>query len=295
MGAILRALAVFSLVVALAGPRLPDLKTRLPTESIAIMIVMDASGSMEQESFVWQPGSSNISRREAANRSFRLFVAGGAAPDGTHFEGRSTKRGTDAIGLVAFANWPQTLCPPTLNHSVLLHILDDYRRPRDDGSNHGDAIAEGLIRLEKAVAQRKVLILLSDGEYWYPDLADPTRKPLKPRQAAQLAANLGIPIYVIDTGGEVPADAKPTEIEQRENGRQINKAVADLTGGIVFNANDGRELLNVCKTIDGLERQPILSHSYRRYWELYPWFVGAVLGCLLLVAILEQTRWRRIP
>jgi len=57
-----------------------------------------------------------------------------------------------------------------------------------------------------------VLILLSDGELNYPDQADPqAQNPLKPRQAAQLAANLGIPIYVIDTGGESAPGAQPDE------------------------------------------------------------------------------------
>jgi Ca-activated chloride channel homolog len=293
----LRALALVSLIVAAAGPRLPDLKTRIPTESIAIMIVLDCSGSMEAETFTWQPGSSTISRKEAARRAFRLFVGGGDAPDGTHFDGRSTERGTDAIGLVTFANWPQPVCPPTLNHSVLLHLLDDSRplSVRDEGSNIGDAIAEGLIRLEKATPTRKVLILLSDGELNYPDQIDPERKPLKPRQSAQLAANLKIPIYVIDTGGELPPGAAPDEVKQRDDGREINQAVANLTGGKLFSANDGQQLLEVCKAIDHLERQPILSNTYWRYHQLYPWFAAAAAGLLALVFFMEQTRWRRIP
>ncbi len=293
----LRALALLCLIVAAAGPRLPDFKTRIPTEGIAIMIVLDTSGSMEAETFIWQPGSPPISRKEASRRAFRLFVGGGEAPDGTHFDGRSTERGTDAIGLVTFANWPQPVCPPTLNHSVLLHLLDDSRpvSVRDEGSNIGDAIAEGLIRLEKATPARKVLILLSDGELNYPDQIDPERKPLKPRQSAQLAANLNIPIYVIDTGGELPPGTMPDELKQRDDGRQINQAVADLTGGKLYSASDGKELLNICKAIDQLERQPILSNTYRRYRQLYPWFTAAGISLLLLLYLMEQTRWRQIP
>jgi Ca-activated chloride channel homolog len=296
-GAALRALVLLSLLLALAGPRQPDLKTRIPAEGVAIMIVMDVSGSMDAETFVWQQGSSPISRKEAARRAFHLFVAGGEAPDGTRFEGRSTERGADAIGLVTFANWPQPVCPPTLNHSVLLHILDDPRpiSAREEGSNIGDAIALGLIGLEKATPSRKVMILISDGELNYPDKDDPSRKPLKPRQAAQLAANLGIPIYVVDTGGVLPPTATKEEQEQRQEGRQINEAVAKLTDGRVFSANDGRELLEVCKTIDGLERQPILSNAFRRYHEYYPWFAAVGLALAVGLVLLEQTRWRRLP
>ncbi len=297
--AAIRALALLALILAAAGPRVPDLKTRIPTESIAIMIVLDTSGSMEAETFEWQPGATPISRKEAARRALHLFIAGGDAPGGIHFEGRSSERGADAIGLVTFTNWPQPICPPTLNHSVLLRLLDrqavEAVSIRDEGSNIGDAITEGLIRLEKAGPMRKALVLLSDGELTYADQLDPARKPLKPRQAAQLAANLNIPIYVIDTGGSLPANAPPEDVKQRNEGREINQAIANLTGGKLFSANNSQELLNVCKTIDGLERQPILSPRFRRYHELYPWFAGTSLALILLLVLLEQTLWQRLP
>jgi hypothetical protein len=54
-------------------------------------------------------------------------------------------------------------------------------------------------------------------------------------------------------------------------------------------------LLNVCREIDRLERQPILSHSYRRYRELYPLFAGPALALAALLGFLELTVWRRIP
>jgi len=301
IGAVVRALAMLSLIVAASGPRLPDLKTRIPTEGVAIVIVLDVSGSMETEkAFQWQEGSAKVSRREAARRAFHLFVKGGDAPDGTHFDGRSTERGTDAIGLVTFTNYPQPVCPPTLNHTVLLHILDDNRPVsiRDEGSNAGDAIAQALIMLEKTNFQRRAIILLSDGESNFDSVErinGKEERPLKPRQAAQLAANMNIRIYTIDTGGDPPSGAKKDEIQQREDGRQLNRAVAELTKGKSFDANDGRQLLEVCRTIDSLERQPILSNTYRRYYELYPWFAGAALALIVAVFALELTVWRRLP
>src|SRR5437763_12595881 len=45
-GTWLRGLGLVSLVVGLAGPRWPDAGTRLPTEGIAIAIVVDVSASM---------------------------------------------------------------------------------------------------------------------------------------------------------------------------------------------------------------------------------------------------------
>jgi Ca-activated chloride channel family protein len=291
---LLRSLAILCLIVGLAGPRAPDRKTRVPAEGVTIVIVLDMSGSMFADTFQWQPGSPLISRNEAAKRAFQLFVQGGDTLNGIHFEGRSTERGTDAIGLVTFTNWPYPVCPPTLNHSVLLRLLEHTRRPSvlEEGSNIGDAIMEGLIRLDKTHAPRKVMILLSDGEHNF-DRAEEDRKPLKPPEAAAFAAKLGIPIYTIDTGGD--PDPSKSDYKQREDGLAVNKDIASTSGGKAFTANDGQKLLAVCKEIDQLERQPILSHSYRRYFEFYTWCVAAGLGLALCVFVLEQTIWRRIP
>jgi Ca-activated chloride channel homolog len=126
------------------------------------------------------------------------------------------------------------------------------------------------------------------------DLRDEGRQPLKPRQAASVAANLGITIYTIDAGGDPPAD-NPEMAKQRIAGREINRAVAEMTGGKAFNANDGAQLLDVCHQIDAMERQEIASPVYRRYHEYYP---GLALAAVLLAAAvfgLEYTVWRRVP
>src|SRR5438105_11635087 len=157
-GAAFRGLAVAALVTAAAGPRTPDRKTRLPAEGIAVVLALDVSGSMATPDFAWTPDAPPLTRLDAAKRAFKLFVAGGDGPGGTHFDGRPA----DQIGLVTFAAVPQTACPLTLNHSVLLAVLDE-QQPRqgiDAGANIGDALAEAEIRLDAAGQRRKVLILL---------------------------------------------------------------------------------------------------------------------------------------
>jgi len=146
----------------------------------------------------------------------------------------------------------------------------DEQRPADElhiGSNIGDAIAQGVLELDAAPGRRKVMILLSDGEHNF-DLEEP-RKPLKPRQAAQLAAQRGITIYAIDTGGEpTPVQAGNTAMkdayQQRLDGRKTLQQLVELTGGTLFTANNSRELFTVCEAIDQLERDTILTFRYRR-------------------------------
>lgn len=290
--AILRGLACLALVLACAGPRRPDEQTRLPAEAIAIAMIVDVSGSMDAK-VAWAAGEPPVSRLEGARKAFKLFVFGGEASDGTKFEPRPS----DQIGLITFASIPEVACPLTLNHSsVLLKTVDDLK-PKggpDAGTNVGDAIALAVIHLDATSgAKRKVMILLSDGEHV--QSKDGKDAELKPRAAAQLAANLKYPIYTIDAGGDLPATAAPDAIAEREAGRQTLRDVAEMTGGKSFAANDGPALLAAYKEIQALERSPVETFQYRRYFEYYPWFAGAALVLLLAVHVLERTRWRVIP
>jgi Ca-activated chloride channel family protein len=291
-GAALRGLACLALVAACAGPRSPDLKTRLPAEGIAIVLALDVSGSMGEKDVAWSPAEPPVSRLEAAKRAFKLFVAGGEAPDGTAFEPRPS----DQIGLVTFAVLPQTACPLTFNHSVLLRVADglEPKAGLDAGTNVGDAVAEGLIRLDRGAGdRRKVLILLSDGEH------NVSRQgpadPLRPRPAAQLAANLGIRVYTIDAGGE-PSPGSPQElIDQRRAGRETLQSVATMTGGRSFAAASGSELLAAYQEVSALEKSPVETFTYRRYHEYYPWCAAAAVVFLLGAHLLDRTRWRTVP
>lgn len=289
--ALLRGSALLALLLAAAGPRTPDLRTRLAVDGIAIVMVLDVSGSMATADFAYTPGSGATSRLDAAKRAFRLFVAGGVSPTGEKFDGRPQ----DQVALVTFAAVPETTCPLTLNHAVLLQVAD-AQVPKigiDAGTNVGDAIAEGLTRLEASGERRKVMILLSDGEHnVHVDRADP---PLMPRQAANLAAALGVPVYAIDCGGEPRPDAPPEEVAQRIDGRRVLAAVAETTGGRLFPANTADELQNVYRQIDTLERMPVESFRYRRHHEYSSWCVTAAVGLLAATYLLDRTRWRRIP
>jgi Ca-activated chloride channel family protein len=291
-GAALRGLACLALVLACAGPREPDLKTRLPASGIAIEMIVDVSGSMGDQDFVWSPGVPLISRLEAARRAFKLFVEGGESPDGTTFEPRPS----DAIGLVELAAVPESLCPLTLNHSVLLQNVKDLK-PKVDvnaGTNIGDAIAEAVIRLDQTSGnKRKVIILLSDGQHI--QSKDGPEAMHKPREAAQLAANLGYPIYAIDCGGILPVTAAPDAIAEREAGKETMQAVAAITNGRSFVASNGAEFLEAYKEISRLEKSTVESFQYRRFFEYYPWCAAAAIGLLFTAHALERTRWRVLP
>jgi Ca-activated chloride channel family protein len=281
------------LVVAFAGPRLPDIHSRVPTEGIAIQMLLDVSGSMAEPDFDWQ--GKPISRLEAVKKVFHLFVEGGEGPDGRILEGR----GHDLIGLVTFATWPESACPLTLSHSVLMRLLDSEQPrtvPTENRTNIGDAIAWALYRFGTTQTGRKVIVLLSDGEHNVPPPA------LTPRKAARLAAAMHVPIYTIDAGGDTdveegvtPGHSPQTAAAIREAGVKTLQAVAEHTGGRYFRARDTQTLLEVCHVIDRLERKEIKSFVYQRYYEGYPWSGLAALACWFGVLGLELTFWRKLP
>lgn len=305
--AFLRSLALLLLILAVAGPRWPDLHTRIDTEGIAIVMLVDVSGSMAERDFDWHGES--ITRLDAVKKVFHLFIAGGesgqTAADGaelSNFQGRPT----DQIGLVTFATRPETACPLTLSHSVLLRLLQAERPrtvPGEAETNISDAVAMGLHRLRRAGLRRKVLVLLSDGEHNVPH----PQSGWTPRQAAQVANGLQVPIYSIDAGGSGASTKEPVA---REEGNSDNtsspgearvKAVrtleemARISRGQYFQARDTQGLLKACRVIDDLERNELRSFQYRRYHEAYAWFALASFVFFAAALALERTIWRRIP
>jgi Ca-activated chloride channel family protein len=290
LGILCRATALTCLVLGIAGLRWPDRGSRIPTEGIAIVMVVDVSGSMAELDFEWS-AAERISRLEAVKRAFRLFVSGGDGPDGQRLNGRPS----DLIGLVPFAARP-TLdeCPLTLSHSVLLHLVDKMRPehiPGEAETNISDAIILGLKHLSSEPNPRKVMVLLTDGEHNRPDPASET----SPWQAAQLAANLNVPIYAIDAGPRESPDPADKDAAARKAGIRSLKEVAAMTKGEYFEARDTRALLAVYRKIDAMERQRFESYQYRRYYEAFPWLGVAALGLWLTVTVLELTSWRRLP
>jgi len=266
-------------------------------------MLVDVSGSMAEPDFDWN--GENITRLEAVKRVFRLFVEGGGAIAGTadgasagSFEGRPT----DEIGLITFATRPETVCPLTLSHSVLLRLLDGEQPrsiPTESETNLSDAIVLGLHRLKSVGASRKVIVLLTDGEH---NVTQP-RSGWTPLQAAQIATSLQVPIYTLNAGSTATPsirEGQPTEgtastVEIRAAAIRSLGEIARLTGGKAFEARDTSGLLDACRTIDRLERSDFRSFQYRRYHEGYPWLALGALACWVLVLGLERTVWRRLP
>ncbi len=119
-------------------------------------------------------------------------------------------------------------------------------------------------------------------------------RTLKPREAAQLAANLNVKVYTIDAGGDPPSNAPPEAAAQRLAGRKALKDVAEMTNGKSFQATSGTELLAAYREISLLEKTGTDAPIYRRYFEDYKWCAAVAVVLLLLAHTLDRTLWRTV-
>ncbi len=271
----IRVCAWVCLAIALARPQSVGGQTHVAGKGVALVVVLDRSGSMETADFPAAGQEEPIRRLEAARRTFIDFARG--RPD-------------DLVGLVVFANEPDLACAPTLDQRALIEAARAIRPARagEDGTNIGDALAWGLSAVRATSPRRKVLILLTDGQD-RPAISE--ARPLAPEEAAKLVAAFDVTLHTIALGqpskdGQEAAEG-PDIVRLR--------GLAELGGGRFFEAGDADALVGVFNALNALERSPIQGSVYVRHREEFAPWLAAAAGLLALERLLGWTRWRRIP
>lgn len=287
--AVLMCLAAAALVVALARPRTPERETRVSRDGIAIMMLVDLSSSMNARDLVEEDRS--INRLNVVKDVFLDFVFGG---DGGAGKGRPD----DLIGLVTFAGYADSICPLTLDHGNLATIVRDLEivnQRTEDGTSIGDGLGLAVERLRRSKAKSRVAILLTDGVN--------NAGVIPPPKAAELAAEFDIKVYCIGAGtngvapmpaidmlGRQTLVASPVEIDE-----ETLNAIADITGGKYFRAENREVLSDIYQEIDSLERTEVTETRYLRYAEHFPYAVASAMGLLGIAALAGSTIFRRLP
>ena len=271
-------LAVFVLLVlVLARPQTQNSWKNETMEGIDIMLAMDVSTSMLAEDL-------KPNRIEAAKQVAADFIIG---------------RPNDNIGLTIFAGEAFTQCPMTTDHTSLLNLLHNVRTDIaqhliEDGTAIGMGLANAVSRLKESKAKSKVVILLTDGSN--------NRGDLSPMTAAEIAKSFGIRVYTIGVGtnkvapypmqvaGGVQYINIPVEIDTK----MLND-IAAATEGDFYRATNNKELKQIYKEIDKLEKSKLNVKKYSKRYEAYqPYAIAAVI-LLLLEILLRITVFRRLP
>ncbi len=265
---ILYTLGLICLVVALARPQRGLDDSRVRTEAVDIILLIDLSESMETRDF--QEYNRRMSRLEASKDVIERFLE---------------RRPNDRIGMVGFATLPYAVAPLTLDHSWLVQRMVGLHTGMLDGSRTaiGDGIASAVNRLRESEAKSKVIILLTDGAN--------NHGTLSPENAASAADALDIKIYTIGAGG-----ARTGFFMQRQEVDETSlKKIAKTTHAQFYRARDLKTLEAVYEEIDQLEKTEIEVERFTRFEEV---FMGWILAGILLLGfeqVLGLTKLGRLP
>ena len=271
--AVLFAAGLVFLILAAARPQQGMSESRVETEGVDIVLVVDTSTSMRADDF--STATKRMDRLDAAKAVLAQFIQ--ARPD-------------DRLGIVAFAAMPYTIAPLTTDHAWLMLQMDRLQTGMlEDATAIGDAIASGVNRLRDSQAKSKVVILLTDGIH--------NAGRMTPQDAARAAAALGIKVYTVGAGSDQPRAAGIFGLLQP--GGEIDEAtlkkIAEITSAKYFRATDLKSLEETYQAIDQMEKTQIELDQYTRYEEMFAPFLILGLVCLALETLLGGTRLGRLP
>jgi Ca-activated chloride channel family protein len=250
------------MIIAMAKPQLVDSKQKISSEGIDILLVLDTSRSMAAEDMT------PVNRLESAKSTIQEFVS---------------KRHSDRIGLVVFGTDAYTMCPLTLDYSILTNFLSTVELSMaGDGTSIGMGLALGLKRLKESKTNSKIMILLTDGEN--------NGGSIDPKRASKLAKDLGVRVYTIGVGKEGPVripydhpvQGKTYLTQVSSLDEPALRAIANETNGQYFRSTDTKSLQEIYNKIDDLEKTEIKTEINQRYTELFPVFLTVIIVFIML-------------
>jgi Ca-activated chloride channel family protein len=251
-------LAIIFALVALASPVIENRLQIEKKEGHAIVLAIDASGSMRygfEDSYL--ASTSRENKFDISMKIVREFIQ---------------QRKNDAIGLVVFGNFAYIASPLTYDKNVLVQIIDKLYATIA-GPNYtviNDALYQSAKLFEKSKAKSKVIILLTDGQ---------SRGDNIPFDVSmRLIEKLGIKVYTVGIGNKGDYNA------------EFLKLIAQKSGGQFFSANDKNALREVYKKINALEKSPIEAKHYIKKRYLYEFPLFAAFMALLFYTYLLNKR-----
>jgi Ca-activated chloride channel family protein len=255
------ALALLALAALIVGVARPQTAVEVPRDGGVVVLAVDVSGSMRATDV--EPD-----RITAARAAARSFVE--SLPDSIR------------VGVVSFSSSASILTPPTDDHGAVLAAIDSLQA--ETGTALGDAIARSAESAHAAasggeIAERTgdepaaAVLLLSDGAN--------TEGELEPLDAADRAADLGVPVSTIALGTEdgvveVTGPFGDTQSVPVPPDEETLEEVADRTGGRFYEAPTATQLAAVYEQLGSAA-----GHETEER-ELTAVFAGA--GALLLLA-----------
>ncbi len=253
---IVKILIFILLCIALASPIIIDKSNPLNRFGKDIVLVIDASGSMNASGFDVEDEFSQgerLSRFSLTKIVAKKFIL---------------SRESDNVGIVLYGDFAFIASPITYEKEIVVDMLS-YLSEGMAGQNTaiGEGISMGVRAFKHSQAKNKVMILLSDGEH--------NSGSISPKDALVLAKNVGIKIYTIAIG---------------EADSSLMQKIAKESGGVYYSAVSAKELQNIYTAIDRLESSKISSKEYKLKEYYFQSLLLLACGLLLFLLFREIKR-----
>ncbi|HOV11125.1 MAG TPA: VWA domain-containing protein [Bacteroidales bacterium] len=202
----------------------------------------------------------------------------------------------DQIGIIVFAGKAQVLLPVTTDYAAAKMLVSEANPDiiQAQGTAIGDAINLARVSFDKNSKNKKVIIVISDGENHEDDAIE----------AARAAASDGLQTYTIGigsaAGAPIPVNMSGFNIEYKKdnsgntvvtklNETMLQQVAAAGKGTYVRATTNDAGLNKVFDEINKLEKKEYEARVFSEYRNTYMYFIIAAL--LLLIAdliILER-------
>jgi Ca-activated chloride channel family protein len=272
---ILRFIAILLLILSVSRPGRGVHYSSIKNTGIDIMITLDVSGSMMGEDF--QPKN----RLEVAKQVIKDFAG---------------RRGADRIGIVVFSGEAYLQCPLTLEHQMIMEIIDDvdFKTVEEDGTAIGEAITLAASRMMESKSRSRIILLLTDGMN--------NRGSIDPETAAKACAELDIKVYTVGIGkeGKVPYPAGAAFMFGKRYlynhfDETSLKNISDITSAKFYRATSTGVLWENIKDIDRLEKSEVDTRSYHEFYDRFELLLIIAFSLFALEIILRSVFYRKLP
>ncbi len=273
--------AVLFLVLALARPQKKGDLVKVERKGIDLIVALDTSSSMRAQDF--KPDRFAKAKREISSLISRL-------------------KG-DRIGIVVFSGVSFLQCPLTLDYraaKLFTEAMEVDMLPRP-GTAIGDAIRTAIRAFDHKGQQKKVVVLITDGE-------DHGSRPIEAAEQAQamgvkifcigIGKPEGEPIPILDSKGRAAGYKKDEEgnVILSRLGDQTLREIALKTGGSYYRATTGElELERIYQEIEGLEKGKFEEDYVTKYEDRFFYLLWIAFLLLCVEMMIGEKRKENIP
>lgn len=257
------------LVLAYAEPVIHNQQKVYSSRGSDIVFVVDTSPSMAASDIA------GLTRLEAAKQAIHTLV--------------DTNSG-DAFGLIEMGREAVASVPPTMDRKIFFEKIDElFVGGLGDGTAIGTGLGSALFHLESSLAEKKSIVLITDGEN--------NAGNVNPYTVAHLIASKGISLYVLGIGtrGSVPleyVDPNTGKVYsgylQSEYDVQALSKIATEADGKFFNIETLSALSQAFSSVSKNE-SVVQSYRIKTYdTEFYSKFLLFAFGFFVLAWIIRR-------